>query len=229
MISVVIPTLNAEAGLGRTLDSLSSHRVEEIIVADGGSADGTCALATSRGARLVIGAPGRGPQQRAGAAAARAPYLLFLHADTALEAGWCEEAAAFIAAPGAGERAAAFRFALDDADWRARVLERAVAARCALFALPYGDQGLLISRNFYEALGGHEPAPLFEDVALARRIGKARMTMLASRAVTSADAWRRAGYGRASARNLVLLSRYLAGADPAKLAESYRRWERTGA
>src|SRR5215469_2008059 len=148
MISVVIPTLNAADALARCLASLvpAAMRglVREVVVADGGSADGTLAIAEAAGARAIEAPRGRGSQLAAGADASRSDWLLFLHADTALEANWEEEAIAFIeSAMMECPRAAYFRFALDDFDARARRLESLVSARCRLFALPYGDQGLL--------------------------------------------------------------------------------------
>lgn len=225
MISVVIPTLNAAGGLGRALESLvpaaAQGVVREVVVADGGSTDATLALAESAGCRIVDAAKGRGTQLRAGAEIARAGWLMFLHADTALEPGWEDEARAFMS--GGEARAAAFRFALDDASGAARRLEFLVGARCAVFKLPYGDQGMVISRSLYDALGGYRPLPLFEDVDLVRRIGRGRLTLLKARAVTSAERFRSEGYLRRSARNLSLLTRYYLGASPDDLARAYER------
>jgi len=216
MISVVIPTFNSEARLPATLASLVTAAVDglvrEVIIADGGSSDGTAAIADQTGARLIAGARGRGSQLAAGAKAARFPWLLFLHADTALEDGWEREAIAFLRRIEAGDgapSAAAFRFALDDQGVRPRLLERLVAVRCALLRLPYGDQGLLLPKRLYERLGGYRPLPLMEDVDLVRRLGRRRMTMLRARAVTSAERFQREGYWRRSARNLLCLTLYL--------------------
>ena len=104
--------------------------------------------------------------------------------------------------------AAAFRFALDDIGARPRVLERLVALRCAALRLPYGDQGLLIPKRLYEEIGGYRPLPLMEDVDLVRRLGRRRIVMLGARAVTSAERFRREGYVRRSARNLICLTLY---------------------
>src|SRR5262245_18645941 len=121
MISVIIPTLNAEAGLAPTLAALVPAAldglVREVIVVDGGSAARTAAIADDAGATFITRSGGRGPQLSAGAAQARFPWLLFLHADTVLDPGWEREAMAFMEAIDTGRRrptAAAFRFALDD-------------------------------------------------------------------------------------------------------------------
>jgi hypothetical protein len=95
-----------------------------------------------------------------------------------------------------------------------------VALRCVLLGLPYGDQGLLISRRLYEEVGGYRPLPLMEDVDLVRRL-RGRLRPLAARALTSAERYRRDGYLGRSVRNAVLLARYFAGADPERLAKAY--------
>jgi hypothetical protein len=105
-----------------------------------------------------------------------------------------------------------FRFRLDDAGWRARVMARGVALRARLLGLPYGDQGLLIHRAFYDALGGYRLLPLMEDVDLVRRIGRARLTFFETEAVTSAARYRREGYTIRAGRNLICLMLFLVGA-----------------
>lgn len=223
MISVIIPTLNAAPFLARTLAPLvgavALGLVKQAIVADGGSDDETIAIAEAAGCEVIACARGRGGQMRAGVAAAKADWLFFLHADTRLDDAWVEEAARFIC--GGGQRAAAFTLAFDDDSAGAQWVAFWAGARARLWKLPYGDQGLLISRVLYDALGGYRDLPLMEDVDLARRIGARRLSILRSRAITSAEKYRRAGYLRRSSRNLVLLTRYLLGADPAKLAKEY--------
>ncbi len=141
MISVIIPTLNAQAGLAATLTALVPATVDgivrEVIVVDGGSTDQTAAIAEDAGTRFVTRSGGRGYQLLAGAHRARFPWLLFLHADTVLQPGWEREATALMEAVDSGRRpltAAAFRFALDDAGLAPRMLEWLV--RLALRAVP---------------------------------------------------------------------------------------------
>jgi rSAM/selenodomain-associated transferase 2 len=213
MISVIIPTLNAEATLAGTLEALVpaavTGLVREVLVVDGGSSDLTADIVEHAGANLVQASLGRGHQLKSGAARARFPWLLFLHADTVLASGWEHEAGAFMRGIDRQElplAAAAFRFALDDKGARARVLERAVALRCATLRVPYGDQGLLIPKRLYEEIGGYRPLALMEDVDLVRRLGRGRVVLLRTQAVTSAERFRREGYVRRGARNLVCLA-----------------------
>jgi len=217
-LSVVIPTLDAAASLRGTLDALGDAP-GEVVVADGGSRDGTAEIARGLGARVVMAPRGRGAQLSAGVAAARGPWLLLLHADTRLAPGWGDAVRAAMRDPG---RAAFFRFALDHAAPAARRLERAVAWRCRVLALPYGDQGLLIHQDLLDAAGGIAPLPLMEDVDLVRRIGRARLAALDVAAVTSAERWRREGYLRRSARNLACLSLWFLGLKPERILRLYR-------
>lgn len=228
MISVVIPTLNAEAGLTATLTSLVPATVEglvrEVIIADGGSRDATEEIADVAGANFVASRRGRGEQLAAGADKARSDWLLFLHADTVLQPGWEREAAAFIERVDAGARplaAAAFSFALDDFGARPRFLEAMVGLRCALFRFPFGDQGLLIPRRLYDTLGGYRPMPLMEDVDLVRRLGRRRLVMMRSKAVTSAVRYKRDGYLARMARNLACVSLYYLRVSPKTLVRLY--------
>jgi rSAM/selenodomain-associated transferase 2 len=198
-----------------------SGLLREIIVSDGGSRDDTVAIAAAAGARVVAGPRGRGIQLIAGAAAATGEWLLFLHADCRLAAGWERAATEFIARPGASDPAGYFAFALDDPDPAARRLERIVAWRCRLLGLPYGDQGLLIARGLYDAVGGFAPIPLMEDVDLMRRLGRRRLAPIGAQAISSARRYRRDGYLRRPLRNLLCLSLYFAGVPPRRIARFY--------
>lgn len=208
-LTIVFPVLNAAATLQGALNTVVG---QDVVVVDGGSHDDSVAIATAAGARVVASKPGRGGQLAAGATAATGSWLLFLHGDTCLAPGWQTEVNAFINDSANRERAAVFRFRLDDAGWRARGMARGVALRARLLGLPYGDQGLLIRRAQYDALGGHRLLPLMEDVDLVRRIGRTRLAFFETEAVTSAARYRRDGYTVRAGRNLVCLVLFLAGA-----------------
>lgn len=219
-ISVVIPTLDAQAALPACLDGLmeglEAGLIRELVISDGGSRDATLGIAEEVGAVIVRGPASRGGQLRRGAAAAHGRWLLFLHADTVLPAGW----AACVKAHLPTGRPAHFRLRFDARGAAPRIVAGWANLRARLLRLPYGDQGLLISRAEYDAAGGYRDIPLMEDVAMARVLGR-RLAMLPLAVLTSAAKYRRDGWLRRGARNLSLLLRYLAGADPERLAGRY--------
>lgn len=227
LISVVIPTLNAAAALPFCLAALRlAERAGmplEILIADGGSSDGTAALAGQAGARVVTAEKGRGRQVRAGGQAARGDWLLFLHADTVLAGDWPGTIAGFIANPANRQRAAHARLAFDDDRPTRRLIAAAANLRSRLLGLPYGDQTLLIHRDYYRSLGEYPALPLMEDVALVRRIGRRNLTLLPGvTAITSAGRYRRDGAVRRVLRNLACLGAYFLGFPPERIARFYR-------
>jgi len=229
MIAVVIPTLNAEAGLAETLTALVPAAVDglvsEVIVVDAGSSDATLKIADAMGA-TILQAPraGRGHQLRLGADKARARWLLFIHADTVLQPGWEREVALFVEGADSGRHApaaAAFQFALDDRGFAPRFLEVMVALRSHVLGRPYGDQGLLISSQFYRDIGGYAAIPLMEDVDIVRRVGRRRLAILRAAALTSAVRYRNDGYARRIVRNQVCLAMFAFGVPVERIARFY--------
>ncbi|WP_417728051.1 TIGR04283 family arsenosugar biosynthesis glycosyltransferase [Roseovarius sp.] len=221
-LSVVIPTLNAGANLGGCLGALmegvEAGVIRELVVTDGGSDDATLEIADAAGAVIVQSGASRGGQLRRGAQAAGGEWLLFLHSDTVLPVGWPGVVSAQMARGGAG----AFRLSFDAAGMMPRLVAGWANLRTRMLGLPYGDQALLISRVTYEAVGGFADIPLMEDVAMARAL-KGRIALLPLAVTTSAARYQRAGWVRRGGRNLGLVIRYLCGADPVRLAETYRR------
>lgn len=219
-LTVIIPTLDAAATLSRTLATVAGVPV---VVVDGGSTDATVSIAREHAAAVLASQPGRGVQLRTGAERTDSQWLMFLHADTILEAGWQAAVEDFTGAPANVERAGVFRFALDDPSPAARRLEFLVRWRGRTLALPYGDQGLLIHRRLYDAIGGYRPLPIMEDVDIIRRVGRRRLRFLEPRAFTSPIRWRREGWTLRSARNLLCLALYYAGLPPRHIAKVYGR------
>lgn len=195
MISVVVPTYNAQETLPRCFDCLIGATVagvvREVIVADGGSTDDTLTIADAAGARIVHAGALRVSQLAAGAKAARDEWILFLPPEASLSPGWEVEAGAFMShVSHAHPMAAAFSFALEEFDQASRRAEMLAGLRSNLFKLPYGEQGLLIGRRFYEKIGGYRDATL-ADADIARRIGSKRLVILRARAVCTVDTRRK--------------------------------------
>lgn len=237
MLSIIIPTLNSAKELPATFASLMPALLEgainEVIIVDGGSTDDTVEMADEAGAKILTPeTKGRGPQLNAGAKAAKNQWMLFLHSDTELEEDWHIEATKFIKAenqktpeeptPNTAPNAAAFKFSLKDKGFAPQILTKLVALRCSLFSLPYGDQGLLISKQTYEACGGYPNFPIMEDTDIIRRL-PAPVKILQSRAFTSAEKYKKEGYLKRSTRNLYCLAAYYRGLPPEKIYQIYTK------
>jgi rSAM/selenodomain-associated transferase 2 len=224
VIGVVIPTLDEEQrlpGLLGDLRCLARAVALDVVVADGGSSDATVAAAARGGARVLATSRGRAHQLNAGAAAAPGEWLLFLHADSRLPAAARRALlAALVDEPDLD--AAVFRFAIDlPAPWK-RFIELGQALRQRLYGLPYGDQGLLVRRTLFQAVGGYADLPLLEDVALIRALRRrgVAIRMLPAALVTSGRRYRAHGVVRTWLLNVALISLYLIGVPARRLA----RW-----
>ena len=229
-LTVIIPTLNEAQRLPLALKNLrapteAKRLIAEIIVADARSRDQTRLIAKKMGARIIITKKGRGTQMREAAQSAKTPWLFFLHADCLPQKGWAEEAAAFIKRDRENkdrDRAAVFRFALESPRRKARLLEALVALRCRLLKLPYGDQGLLIEKRFYDEIGGFADIPLMEDVALVRKIPRHRLCLLKTALLSSARRYEGGFFARIF-KNQLCLALYFLGVPPKRIADLYER------
>jgi rSAM/selenodomain-associated transferase 2 len=223
-ISVIIPTLDEEANLARLLPGLRDGGGGlEIIVADGGSADGTQAVARANGATVIIAERGRGNQQAAGAERATGDVLLFLHADSIFDGdGLAALATQMAAAPAAV--GGNFRVVFDGETRFSRRLTRFYAwmRRRGWY---YGDSGIFARRNVYDAIGGMRPMPLMEDYDFVRRLEDAGRTLnIAEPALVTSS---RRFEGRASHRIvwgwLKVHALYSLGTKPERLVRHYEK------
>ena len=228
-LSVVVPALIAAAALPALLSTLAGGlaRPYEVVVADGGSTDGTPEVAHAGGARTVATSRGRGRQLGAGAAIAESAVLWFLHADARPDGRVLRQVAELAAGHASGRplRAAhAGRLAIDAPGAAYRIVEAGANLRSRLASLPYGDQGLLVSRADYEMAGGYPPWPLMEDVAIVRALRRSGVPirLLDGTITVSARRWQRDGVVRRTLGNWRLLARFLGGADPEELVRRYR-------
>jgi rSAM/selenodomain-associated transferase 2 len=222
-LAVVIPARQEALRLPGLLAQLAQapQLVGEVVVVDAGSEDATALVASLAGARVLRSGANRGQQLALGVAASSAPWLLLLHADARLPAGW---APALVAAMAAGDRQAwAFRLAIDGGDPALRLVEAAVWLRSLCWQLPYGDQGLLLSRRQLVAVGGIRPLPLMEDLDLVQRLRRQvpiRLLPLALR--VDGRRWRRLGVWRTCWSNWRLRRAWRQGVPAPILAEIYR-------
>ena len=220
LVSLIVPILSDRDAARELLARIPVDRRIDVIVAEAGHEPGLAVLADGRpDVKLVHTGRGRGLQMNAAAGLSRAEWLLFLHADSRLPEGWLDALEAALTPDAVGGW---FRFALDDPSWQARLIERGVAWRVRMFRLPYGDQGLFVRRATFVAMKGYRDIPLMEDVDFVKRLVREGTVVEVPRAIaTSARRWKRDGWFRRSARNLLLLSLYLCGISPARLARWY--------
>lgn len=174
LISVIIPTWNESGRIQRCLKQFEHMEGKwEVIVADGGSTDGTPELAEALGARVVrCEARGRGPQQNAGAEAAQGTLLLFLHADALLPANAHELITSTLSRPGIAGGAFHVRHVAEVwRGWWTRIL-RLADLRSHWTRVPFGDQGLFMKTSTFRDCGGYPAKALMEDVALVRKLSR---------------------------------------------------------
>jgi len=222
-ISVLIPVLNEEQNLVRCLDSLSKEFSKsgtiplEVIVADGGSTDRTREVASAYPeVRLVSARQGRAVQMNEAAALAGYDVLWFLHADSVLPEG----AVSLVLETMSAEEmvGGAFGFELDADAWSFRLIEWGVVLRSLIFRVPYGDQGIFVRRETFEAVGGYPEQPILEDLELwrkLRRLGKTRI--LKPKISTSARRWSERGVLKTTVLNWLVVVLDWCGCSPEKL------------
>lgn len=220
--TVIIPTLNEASSLPRLLDDLADcPRVEHVIVSDGGSVDATCDIAVSRGVTVVSGPAGRGEQLRRGASAAPSSWYVFLHADSRLDAGATSALNRFLDGAAVTDFAH-FELVFDAPEPVFRFIEFGQRLRERLFGMPYGDQGLVVSRALYDRVGGFPDWPIMEDVGIIDRLSRnGRRVALGATLTTSGRRYRGEGPVRAVLRNVTLVFAFRLGADPEALARRY--------
>jgi rSAM/selenodomain-associated transferase 2 len=220
-LSIVMPVLDEAAGIEAALLALAPYRARgvEVIVVDGGSGDGTMALARPLASDVLSAPRGRASQMNAGAGAAKGDVLLFLHADTRLP----DDADAPIRDGLARTRRAWGRFDVRfDHGGTLRLVALLMNARSRLTGIATGDQAMFVTRAAFEAAGGFPAIPLMEDVALSVRLKRAsRPLCLRARVTTSARRWHKHGLLRTIVLMWKLRISYFLGADPLRLARQY--------
>ena len=220
-LSIIMPVLNEAPGIGAALAALTCYRERgvEVIVADGGSSDGTLELARPLADKAITAARGRGAQMNAGAAAAKGDVLLFLHADTKLPPDADRLVLEGLAACGRNWG----RFDVHIAGGPAlRLVTATINLRSRITGIATGDQAMFVTRAAFEAAGGFPDIALMEDVALSARLKRSGPSLcLRARAVTSARRWEKHGVLRTVLLMWRLRLAYFFGAAPAKLAARY--------
>lgn len=220
-VSIVVPVLNEAAVITAALARLRRDFPGcELVVADGGSRDGTAELAASS-ARVVRTEPGRAVQMNGGARHARGEVLWFIHADTRVEPCALRQIRAALADPATVGGGLTLRF--DQPGLALRYVAWTSNLRARHLHWVFGDQAMFIRRSVFETLGGFPGLPLMEDLEMSRRLHRAgRLAVLPSTATTSARRFTEHGTWRTLAFMQYLKLLYFAGADPQRISDRYR-------
>jgi rSAM/selenodomain-associated transferase 2 len=222
-VSVVIPARNEVKTLPLLLHDLAATRKagHEIVVVDGGSDDDTVEIATPYADKVLRCAPGRAQQLNTGAKAATGDVLWFLHADSRVFSGTLE---ALLGSLGNKHCWGRFDVRLSGHQWPFRIIERLMNLRSCLTGLATGDQGIFVTRQVFESVGGFEPIPLMEDIRLSRALRNIHRPRCVRepKLVTSSRRWEHNGIWKTVLLMWRLRLAHALGADPDRLAQQYR-------
>lgn len=228
-VSIVIPALDEEASIARTIRSCRQAGPCEVVVVDGGSRDRTAGIARGAADAVIAAARGRSAQMNAGAAVARGEALIFLHADTLLPRGALEAVIAALRNPAVV--GGAFRVRLAASPGAGRYVRamlwitgRMIGVRAGAARAFTGDQAIFARAEAFRALGGYPEIALMEDVELSRRMRRAGKTVLLPlRVETSGRRWEAWGPLRTVLFMWRIRAGYLLGWTPSRCAGAYRR------
>ncbi len=219
-ISIVIPTLNSQKTIRKTLESLfegiEAGIVRELIVVDGGSSDRTKEIVLACGGKFHVSRASRGFQLSAGVNLAKGDFLFMVHSDSVLEINWSKNIKKYF------NREAGYycRLSFDSKHPLAVMTSTWANVRSKIFNLPYGDQGLLIPRKLLMENGGYSSIPIMEDVDLAFRL-KGKLYGMPIVIKTTSSKYREQGWFRKGRKNIFILIRFLLGENPNKLYNDY--------
>ena len=219
-LTIVVPVFNEAAIIVAALQALAPLRARgaEIIVANGGSRDGTAQLAEPFADRVITVPRGRGAPMNAGAALGTGDSLLFLHADTTLP----DNADRLIDAALSRRPWGRFDLRIAGRHPLLAVVARMINCRSRLTGIATGDQAIFVSREAFAAVGGFPDLPLMEDIAISRRLKRlCRPFCIATPVVTSGRRWEQNGVIRTILLMWRLRLSYYLGVEPALLAELY--------
>ncbi len=220
-LSIIIPTLNESKNLPLLLSDLSEiNNKSEILIIDSTSLDKTKDIALINGTRFYkIGKKNRGLQLNYGAKKAKGKWLLFIHADSRLKFNWSKKIMNIIKRD--SNFIYYFDFQVKNKSFTYRFLEFFVKLRCLLFKTPYGDQGLLISKENFQKQGGYKTIPLMEDFDFISRINKKNLRSLKTPILTSSRKWDEINFVRQSLKNWYLRRLFLSGCSIDRIYKKY--------
>ena len=219
-VSIIVPTLNEELVLKKTLTQIQELSPHELIVSDGGSTDNTTLIAQKFSHRVVTGSTGRAMQMNAGADQATGDLLLFLHADNRLEPESYQKMLECMKIP--KWIGGAFTLCIESDKWSINLINQLANIRSRYFGLVYGDQGVFVRAEVFKNMNGFSPIPIFEDLDFYRRLKKkGPVNLLKEKAHTSSRRWVKEGIAFTTARNIFIVLLFGLGFPPRTLTKWY--------
>ena len=221
-LSIIVPVLNEARLLRPFIAHLRERAPEaEIMVADGGSSDGTADLATSFCDQLVVSKRNRAVQMNAGARAAHGDILWFVHVDAEVPWGCLEEIERIMDDPNVA--GGFFRIRLPQA-FIYRLTDNFAHYAGLLLRMRCGDHGIFCRRTAFLDIGGFPEVPLMEDVEFFRQLRRhGRMTYSGKRIMASPRRYETIGRVRLTLAYGFIAMLYIFGIPLSKLASIYER------
>lgn len=217
-ISVIIPCLNEEAHIAKTIKSAQAGALE-IIVVDGGS-DSSADIARQLNCTVLPCQPGRAVQMNAGAQAASGETLLFLHSDTILPNGFAEQIDKTLQQ--SNTVCGAFKLHINQPGAAFRIIETSTNIRAKIFSMPYGDQAIFVNKSQFDSVGGYRNVPFLEDVMLIKAMRtRGKIAIIDHQVNTSGRRWKRDGVIQTTLTNRLIMLGFLLGVSPERLQHWY--------
>ena len=223
LISVIIPALNEADNIQAAIRSAKRGLKVEVLVVDGGSSDSTVAVAEEAGATVLTSSPGRARQMNYGAAESKGEIFLFLHADTVLPLGFDTQIRSALL--DSGQALGAFRLFVKNPGKRLRFIVYTANLRSRLLHLPYGDQGIFISRHLFDNKVGYPDVPIMEDfIFIKQLVLEGHKPMLLPAPVTTSNRrWQKLGPLSTCFINYLMVAGYFLGVPLSRLSQWYRQ------
>ena len=219
-VSIIVPTLNEELVLEKTLTQFQQLSPHELIVSDGGSDDGTRNIAGRFSHRVITGSAGRALQMNVGADEATGDILLFLHADSRIEPESYRKMLQCMQNP--KWIGGAFTLCIESGKWSLKLIALLANIRSKYFGLAYGDQGFFVRKEVFKDMNGFSPIPICEDLDFYHRLRKkGPVILLKEKAHTSPRRWIKEGILFTTARNTLIAVLFGLGFPPHILTKWY--------
>ena len=219
-VSIIVPTLNEELVLEKTLTQFQQLSPHELIVSDGGSDDGTRNIAGRFSHRVITGSAGRALQMNVGADEATGDILLFLHADSRIEPESYRKMLQCMQNP--KWIGGAFTLCIESGKWSLKLIALLANIRSKYFGLAYGDQGFFVRKEVFKDMNGFSPLPICEDLDFYYRLRKkGPVILLKEKAHTSPRRWIKEGILFTTARNTLIAVLFGLGFPPHILTKWY--------